>query len=91
MKTMLGRQRQQKQTADFFVSPPQPLTVPATQKIVSWQVIVQFLSKDDAEDFIEDMALLKNPEIQKSFKRSAKESIERKARPIEELFKEYGI
>lgn len=91
MAATLNKKRRGKQTGSFLVSSPQPLTTPTTQKIVSWQVTLQFISKDDAEDFIEDMNLLKDPYIQESFKKAAKESLAGKGRSIEELFQEYGI
>ena len=91
MTATLNKKKQVNHQVDFSVSPPLPLAAPTTKKIISWQVTIQFSSKDDAEDFIEDMTIFNNPETQASFKKAAKESEEGKARPIEELFKEYGI
>ena len=91
MTATLNKKQPGNEAGGFLVSSPQPLTMPATQEIMSWQVTVQFTSKDDAEDFIEDMNLLGDSKVQESFKKAAKESVAGKGRPIEELLQEYGI
>lgn len=59
----------------------------------SWTVtmFINFSSKEDALDFIEEKNMLKNPDVVDSFKRAAEESTKGKARPMEELFKKYGV
>lgn len=67
----------------LFVSQP--------QKTTSWTITISFHSKEKAMDFIEDRNLLKEPKVIQSFKRAAAESKQKKARPIEELYKKYGV
>ncbi len=52
---------------------------------------MQFQSKKAAADFLEDRNLLKEPGIASSFRRAEKESEQGKARPMEELYRKYGV
>ncbi|MBI5413380.1 hypothetical protein HZA42_03480 [Candidatus Peregrinibacteria bacterium] len=54
-------------------------------------MILSFPSREEAEDFAKDRNLLKEPAVAGSFKRAAAESNQKKARPIEELYKKYGV
>lgn len=69
----------------LFVSEP--------QKTTSWTIsmTIHFPSREEAVDFVEDRNLLKEPEVVESFKRATEESNRKKARPIEELYKKYGV
>ena len=69
------------------------LSVNQPKETTVWTVTytIQFNSKEDADDFREDMTLLKDPSVIASFKEAAQESKAGKARPIEELYKKYGV
>ena len=71
--------------SSLFVSKP--------QKTTSWTIsmTIHFPSREEAEDFVEDRNLLKEPAVAESFKRATEESTQKKARPIEELYKKYGV
>lgn len=77
-------------TTPFSITTPQPIVM-QPMKVMHWQVTIQFHSKEDAEDFIEDMDLLKNPRVANSFHQASKESEKNKSRPMNELFEQYGI
>ena len=69
----------------LFISKP--------QKTTNWTIsmTIHFSSRAEAEDFVEDRNLLKEPEVVESFKRATEESNQEKARPMEELYKKYGV
>jgi len=66
-------------SVSFFASKPRKTTI--------WTVSLNFSSKEEAEDFLEDRNLLKEPQIIASFNKASEESRQSKARPMEELYK----
>ncbi len=63
------------------------------QKTTTWAIsfTINFPSKEEADDFLEDRNLLKEPMVVASFAKAAEESQQGKARPMEELYKKYGV
>ena len=86
-----------KPTEAFFASTDSiscgSLYVSQPQKTTNWTIsmTIRFPSREEAVDFVEDRNLLKEPEVVESFKRATEESNQKKARPIEELYKKYGV
>ncbi|MEK7523574.1 MAG: hypothetical protein AAB588_00935 [Patescibacteria group bacterium] len=69
----------------FSVSGPKP------QAATTYAVTVQFSNKEDAFEFVEDLKMLQDPEAKASFVQADKESREGKAKPMDELYKKYGV
>lgn len=65
------------------ISPP--------KKATAWTITLKFDSKRKAKDFLEDMHFSKDAGIVASLAYAARESRQGKARPIEELYKKYGV
>lgn len=62
-----------------------------TQTATVYVVPVRFTNQEDAEDFAEDMNMLEDAELRASFIQAEKESREKKAKPMGELYKKYGV
>lgn len=66
-------------------------TTAKTTKAGTWQVTLRFISKEEAEDFLEDVSISKKKVILQRLKRAEEESKTGKARLIGELYKKYGV
>lgn len=63
---------------------------PVTKQMV-YKVTLQFTSKEEADDFLEEIECSKNPEFLPRFRQAEKESKEGKAKPMNNLFEKYGV